>query len=269
MIETLRVLLDETILIAIAVGAFIWLVRRRPTRAVIAALLLLVIFDLGRYYMLSINRSTTPMNTSQAFKSTPNVFPAKNNVLDGKIYSTYMFVFGKTPVLDMVGNNMVEFKDHFQYIARSRQFLLENKGVMEVQRRVRLVRGAQWDEFVSARPQSLAGAYEPPSSSVRPLKFEPDEVSFEVSAGEPAYLYYQDNFDKGWSATLDGAPARLIDAAPYKAVLVGAGTHSVTMSYRPAYRWAINFSLHLFLLGSGLCGLILYKRWTDSIKAEA
>lgn len=261
MIEALRVLLDESVILLIALGLFIWLVRRRPTRAVIAALLLLVLFDLGRYYHLTLRKTGLAMKNMQVFRTTPPAYPQYISVPEGEVASTYIDIISKRPLLDMKGVNLIEFKDYFDYVNKDKQWLYQTRQNTDAMLRLRLVGKPAWDEFLSQRPYSLATRLEPASSSIAATSFSADSISISVSTPQAAYVYYQDNYDKGWSATVDGAPATLIDAKPFKAVEVAAGAHTVTMSYLPPWRWALMLVLNVFALGAGACVLWLYRGW--------
>ena len=62
----------------------------------------------------------------------------------------------------------------------------------------------------------------------------PDREEHEVEADGTAYLVMRDSWGRGWSATVDGQPARVIRAnGRHRAVPVPAGRHTVVLRYRP------------------------------------
>jgi hypothetical protein len=75
-----------------------------------------------------------------------------------------------------------------------------------------------------------------------------DLNSVEIMVHNPAegYLFLSDPFYPGWQAAIDGEPATILRADyAFRAVAVPAGTHRVTMTYRPGSWYA----------GLGLSGL--------------
>ncbi len=66
-------------------------------------------------------------------------------------------------------------------------------------------------------------------------KYSPTEVVVEVKAAAPKLLFLSDVYEKGWKATIDGAPTALYRADyAFRAVGVPAGEHVVTFAYDPA-----------------------------------
>lgn len=65
---------------------------------------------------------------------------------------------------------------------------------------------------------------------------EPERVEIEVAADGRAALYLADGFASGWSATVDGAAARILPAnVAARAVYLDAGSHHVVFTYRSAH----------------------------------
>jgi len=92
-------------------------------------------------------------------------------------------------------------------------------------------------------------------------RYAPEEVRVRVATPQPAVLILLDAFDKGWTAALEsGVELPIMRAnALVRSVVVPAGSHTVTFSYRtPLLRegaWAS-------LVGVLLCtGLIVQARW--------
>jgi hypothetical protein len=69
---------------------------------------------------------------------------------------------------------------------------------------------------------------------VRWLTDSPDEIRLRVRSDQPAWLVVLDSWDPGWSASVNGRAAAIVQADyNFRAVRVPAGTSSVRMSYRP------------------------------------
>ena len=61
-----------------------------------------------------------------------------------------------------------------------------------------------------------------------------DRVAIDVVASAPALVVLSENYDPGWTATVNGAPARVLPAnAAFRAVEVPAGRSRVEFRYRP------------------------------------
>jgi hypothetical protein len=123
-----------------------------------------------------------------------------------------------------------------------------------------------------ARPDFLSGEVDVIETSEKTLpgpapdghatieRYEPEEVRVRVETPQPAVLVLLDAYDKGWTAALENGTALPILRANalVRAVVVPAGTHVVTFSYRTpllkAGAWA-SFT------GVLLCiGLIVHAR---------
>jgi len=73
-----------------------------------------------------------------------------------------------------------------------------------------------------------------------------DRLRARVSASAPAHVVLPESFDEGWTATVEGHPVPVLRVnVSFRAVAVPAGTHDVTLVYRPAR----------LRLGLGLSGL--------------
>jgi hypothetical protein len=78
-----------------------------------------------------------------------------------------------------------------------------------------------------ARPPAFAGAS-------RVTRWRPDDLQLEVEASADACLVLVEAYDPGWTASVDGRPARVHRANfGFRAVAVPAGRHSVRLRYRP------------------------------------
>jgi hypothetical protein len=89
-----------------------------------------------------------------------------------------------------------------------------------------------------------------------------DEVSVDVSAAGDGYLVLADAIQMGWTVTIDGQPATLVDADhAFGAVLVPEGRHQVTFSYNPAsWRLGVAITGCAIVVFAGLLGYAWYRR---------
>lgn len=86
--------------------------------------------------------------------------------------------------------------------------------------------------LLDADPGIAADASAPPSTAVELVKFEPMRVSLKTSLKSPGILMLTDRFDNGWSATVDGAPAKILRANfIMRAVVLPPGDHRVVFSF--------------------------------------
>jgi hypothetical protein len=62
----------------------------------------------------------------------------------------------------------------------------------------------------------------------------PNTVRVAATADSPSYLVLTDFYHRGWTATVDGQPARMLIAnALFRGVAIDAGTHVVDFEFRP------------------------------------
>jgi hypothetical protein len=89
--------------------------------------------------------------------------------------------------------------------------------------------------------------------TVRVLHWDDEAIALEVDAASAGVVRIADPYDDGWTATVDGAPARILVADHFlRAVAVPAGTHRVDLAYdAPRVRWPPR----LGLIGVGLAAL--------------
>lgn len=91
------------------------------------------------------------------------------------------------------------------------------------------------------------------TGSVTLLDYEAERSRWRVQSDQPSLLVVSDAYYPGWKATIDGEPAHLFRAnLAFRAVLVGAGDHTVEFHYEP----------RSFQLGSviTLCSLLVTAR---------
>jgi hypothetical protein len=68
----------------------------------------------------------------------------------------------------------------------------------------------------------------------RVVSYTGDDLELVVRAPEAGYLSFIDNWDRDWTAAVDGAPAQIkLLFGTFKSVAVPAGEHRVSFAYRP------------------------------------
>ena len=91
----------------------------------------------------------------------------------------------------------------------------------------------------------------PPTLSV--VDRQPGRWLFEVETDTPAFLVISEAYFPGWSAAVDGQPARVFPVnVALKGLPVPAGRHRVEVVYRP-----VSFRASLYLAGLGAAGLLI------------
>lgn len=125
-----------------------------------------------------------------------------------------------------------------------------------------IMAGTEWDPATAAvtTEAGLDSGY--PGSAGCTLLWRddaPDHQVIEVTAPAPAFVVVADAWDRGWHATIDGAPARIARVDHLlRGIAVPAGTHRVAFAYRPPWWNAgvragrITFGLWAVLLGAAL-----------------
>lgn len=105
----------------------------------------------------------------------------------------------------------------------------------------------------------------PPAGSAQLVSYAPDHVVVRASAHRRGLLILDDNYDSGWSATVDGhsVPVTRVDYV-FRGVPVGPGTHTVRFRYRPL-SWTVGWIVSVIsLAGLALVLLIGWRRRTAS-----
>ena len=86
------------------------------------------------------------------------------------------------------------------------------------------------DPNVAAEPAGSAQA----AAATRVDDLGPNTVRVLATADTPSYLVLADFYHRGWTARVDGQPARVLIAnALYRAVAIDAGTHVVDFRFEP------------------------------------
>jgi hypothetical protein len=107
-----------------------------------------------------------------------------------------------------------------------------------------------------APPGPPAGAGPAPA---RILAGTDTAVTISVTLSRPGYVVLGDLYYPGWSARVDGRPARILAAnGAFRAVAAGAGSHVVRFVYRPASVWVGGVLTLVGLIGG--VGVIVVSR---------
>ena len=92
-----------------------------------------------------------------------------------------------------------------------------------------------------ARPPAGAA----PDESLTIAAYEPERVVLRADVKRPAFLVLADAAFPGWEATVDGAPAPVLQAnLMFRAVALEPGAHEIVFAYRPtSWRWGLIISV--------------------------
>jgi hypothetical protein len=96
----------------------------------------------------------------------------------------------------------------------------------------------------------------------RVSRYEPNAVEIQVEAPAEGYLVLSDPYYPGWQAQVDGEPVALLRANyAFRAVAVPAGSHAVTMVFRPnTWRAGLALTSLTILALLILAGTVLARR---------
>lgn len=84
------------------------------------------------------------------------------------------------------------------------------------------------------------------AAEVQVVQYEPSRLAIQIHSPAEGYLFLSDPFYPGWRAEVDGQPAKILRANyAFRAVAVPAGSHQVTMTFRPA-SWFAGLGITLF-----------------------
>ncbi len=105
-----------------------------------------------------------------------------------------------------------------------------------------------------ARSQDPATRLGEGAGSIRAVEEDFTHIVLDVFNNSTATLVFNEAFDPGWRASIDGQPARIVRAAAVvQAVRVPAGRHRIEFSYRP-----VGLSAGLTFSGLGLLATAAY-----------
>jgi hypothetical protein len=103
------------------------------------------------------------------------------------------------------------------------------------------------------------------AGSVERLRYDFDRVEIRTRASRPSLLVLGENYDAGWSATVQGKPARIIRANyAFQAVAVPAGIADIKFSFVP-----VGLHAGLGLSAGGLVLVVLMFVWGGFRKKPA
>jgi hypothetical protein len=105
---------------------------------------------------------------------------------------------------------------------------------------------------------STHGAPAPPGAATI-TSYQPERVQIRVTSTRPGALVLDDSYAPGWSATVDGRPARVyrVDYV-LRGVPVGAGAHTVIFTYEPT-SWRVGWIVSV--LGAVIVFAALLGGW--------
>jgi hypothetical protein len=96
-------------------------------------------------------------------------------------------------------------------------------------------------------PAPMSGGGASADKSARVVSYEPDDIRIDASLSRPGFLLLLDTWFPGWTATVNGAPARILRADyNFRAVSLPAGRSTVSFSYRPQ---SLRMGLYLCAVG--------------------
>ena len=116
-------------------------------------------------------------------------------------------------------------------------------------------------------PAPRASFLEQPAAYSRPSS---DEIVVKLSAGERGAANVLESYDPGWSAEVDGAPARVDLASDgfSMAIPVEAGRHAIRLRYHtPGIRMGVALSILSAALFAGLIAMVMRGRPTSEESA--
>jgi uncharacterized membrane protein YfhO len=129
------------------------------------------------------------------------------------------------------------------------------------------------DSFDPAQTVILEGGQpleqEAGQSAIELLRYDLNEVAFQVTTDRPTYFLLTDTYHPQWQATVDGRSV-LIEVANYafRAVYLEPGEHHVTMRFvSPACYWGVAISILTCLLLT-VVAFSIYRRLTSHTAAD-
>jgi hypothetical protein len=208
----------------------------------------LVVADLDRYYQGSGGRSTALYD----FLGVRYVVGSKEVQLD---WTKFSLAFDGDPTVNVYRNET----------ALPRAFVAQRVIVAtDHEDAWRRIHQADFDPATTVvveggEPLGLPAGAE---AAVRMVSYKPDRLQIEVDSPAPGYLVLSDPFYPGWRAEVDDQPAEILRANyAFRAVAVPAGTHRLTMAFRPPSWYAgLGISLVTGLILLGLAGAALARK---------
>jgi hypothetical protein len=122
------------------------------------------------------------------------------------------------------------------------------------------------DDFDPTRVVVLEGgrplAQEPGQATIEIIRYDPNEVVFNVTTDRAAYFFLSDVYHPDWRADVNGV-SRPIEVANYafRAVYLEPGTHRVTMRFTPSGWTAGVVTTGLALVALAGLGIVLVRSY--------
>lgn len=252
--------LIETVILISMLIIFLLVVFSRPSKlAIIIIIFLVLLFDVTKYYRNVLSNERDVRKTGFNYYSSESSWKEYKSLFETlKLETPYLALLNKEPVIDINNNSLLVFSEYRKFIKQYRPLLADSARNREMYRAVRVISEEQMDVFKREGPSmnSIQSGAE-----VKVKSYQPNEVQFEVKAEKPAYLYYMDNYDKGWSVYVNGNKKDLIKVFSFKAVEFMQGENKIVFSYKPSWRWVLHTSLSVFWLGLGGCLIYIYWHW--------
>jgi uncharacterized membrane protein YfhO len=87
---------------------------------------------------------------------------------------------------------------------------------------------------------------QPAQADVKIVRYGPNALELQVDSKADGYLFLSDPFYPGWRAEVDGEEATILRANyAFRAVSVPAGSHRVSMAFRPG-SWYVGLGITVF-----------------------
>jgi len=257
-----RQFLIETVILISVLIIFLLAIFRRPSKLVIIIIFLVLLFDVTKYYRNVLSNERDVRKTGFNYYSAESSWKEYKSLFSTlKLETPYLALLNKEPVIDINNNSLLVFSEYRKFIKQYRPLLADSARNREMYRVVRVIPEEQMDVFKRQGPSMFLSNSIPSDAEVKVKSYQPNEVQFEVKAEEPAYLYYMDNYDKGWSVYVNGNKKDLMKVFSFKAVELMQGENKIVFSYKPSWRWVLHASLSVFWLGLGGCLIYIYWHW--------
>ena len=153
------------------------------------------------------------------------VFPVLN-MLNTKYFILPMQGGGTAPVLNTYANGNAWFVSSLRYVSGANE---EIDAMTGLDTKTKAVADREFQEILGQAAPADS------TSTVRLTKYEPNELSYEVSSKSGGVVVFSEIYYPGWTAEMDGKPLA-IGRADYllRSVRVPAGKHTVVMKFAPS-----------------------------------
>ncbi len=255
-------LLIETVILLSVLIIFLLAVFRLPSKLAIIIIFLVLLFDVTKYYRNVLPKEQDSRKTGFNYYSAESTWKDyKSLFYTLKLETPYLALLNKEPVIDINNNSLLVFSEYRKFIKQYKPLLADSIKNREMYRVVQVIPEGQIDIFKRVGPSMFLSNSIPSNTEVKVKSYQPNEVQFEANVEEPAYLYYMDNYDKGWSVYVNGNKKDLIKIFSFKAVELMKGENRIVFSYKPSWCWVLHASLSVFWSGLGGCLIYIYWQW--------